>query len=200
MRRHLTKAAAKAMLAIAITFGAIAFNQTPARCADCSGENSQGIKRAFEVFGEQCKKQFGDPAGALARCFEPNVYNKILPIMKALGKDNRFGPGDRVFLPGETLNGTVTTGSSRVWQTAAPLNKDQLSIRASKLSPHGGLQIKVCGISENGSTKRIGTINFEESSTERNVVISGLQGRVVQIEILAAGSVANKIQYSLIAN
>lgn len=198
MRRHLTKA--KAMLAIAIAFGAISFNQTLARCADCGGENSQGIKRAFEVFGEQCKKQFGDPAGALAKCFERNVYNKILPIMKALGKDNRFGPGDRVFLLGETLNGTVTAGSSRVWQTAAPLNKDQLSIRASNLSPHGGLQIKVCRIGENGSAKSIGTINFEESSTERTAVISGVQGRIVQIEIFAAGSVANKIQYSLIAN
>lgn len=180
---------------VAAVFGSIAFQQTSAWCADCGSENPAGIKKAFEVFDEQCRKQLGEVSQQRSVCFAPNIYNKVLPILKALGKDNRFGPGDRIFLIGETLTGSLSAGATRIWQTAAPLNKDQLTIKFAKVSPHGSVQIRVCAVGEDGQAKRVGTINFEESAVagERAVSVSGVQSKIVRIEITAT----TKIQYSL---
>ena len=200
MKSLTRKTVLKATLIVAAVFGSITFQQTSASCAECGVENSAGIKKAFEVFHEQCRKQLGDTGQQRAVCFAPNVYNKILPILKALGKDNRFGPGDRIFLVGESLNATLSAGSTRIWQTAAPINKDQVTIKFAKVSPQGSVRLGVCVVGEDGQARRVGTINFEESAAagERAVSVSGVQSKIVRIEIAASGPAATtKIQYSL---
>lgn len=189
-------------LSIALGFELIPTVNLSASCADCESDNLPGIKKAFIAFDEQCKKQVAAGADQKKACFASNTYNKILPIMKALGKDNRFGPGDRILLVGETQNGNLVAGANRGFQTAAPVDKDSVTVKFSKIDGGNGALVKICAVGEDGSIKRVGTINFAENSEtgEKTATLSGVQGKILRVDIASFGGVAKKFQYKLTTN
>ena len=87
--------------------------------------------------------------------------------MKALSKDNRFGPGDRILLVGETQNGNLIAGANRDFQTLAPLDKDSLTVEINKTDGGNGALVKICTVDEDGTIKRVGTLNFAENNETR---------------------------------
>lgn len=188
--------------AIAFGFGFIPQVEQTASCAECESDNLPGIKKAFESFDTECKKQLADSADQRKGCFTSNIYNKILPIMKAFGKDNRFGPGDRILLIGETQNGNLLAGANRGFQTVAPVDKDSVTVKLQKIDGGNGAIVKICAVSEDGSMKRVGTINFAEDNEtgEKTATLSGVQGKIIRVDIASFGGVVKKFQYKLSTN
>lgn len=189
-------------LAIALGFGFIPSMDQSASCAECESDNLPGIKKAFTAFDENCKKQLADGNEQRKACFVPNVYNKLLPVLKALSKDNRFGPGDRILLVGETQNGNLIAGANRGFQTVAPVDKDTMTVKLNKIDGGNGALVKICTVDENGNMKRVGTINFAENNEtgEKTATLSGIQGKIVRVDIHSFGGVVKKFQYKLTTN
>lgn len=185
--------------AIALGFGLLPGMEQSASCAECESDNLPGIKKAFDSFDAECKKQLTAGEDQKKGCFVSNVYNKLLPIMKALSKDNRFGPGDRILLVGETQRGNLLAGANRGFQSVAPLDKDSLNIKLNKVEGGNGALVKICTVDENGVMNRVGTLNFEEKNetTEKTVNVSGVKGKIVRIDIHSFGGALKKFQYTL---
>jgi hypothetical protein len=181
MKKLLTTSIIGLGLAIALGFGFIPSLEQSAACADCESDNLPGIKKAFAAFDENCKKQLADGKDQTKGCFTSNVYNKVVPILKALSKDNRFGEGARVLLVGETQDGNLLAGANRGFQTVAPLDKDSLTIELNKIDGGNGALVKICTVDAQGVTKRVGTLNFEENNETgaKKTTVTGVQGKIV---------------------
>jgi hypothetical protein len=177
------------VIAVCIAFGLLPAIEQTASCAECESDNLSGIKKAFQAFDEQCAKQLAVERNA---CFASNTYNKILPIMKALGKNDRFGPSSRILVVGESQAGNLVAGATRGYQTAAPLDKDSVTV---KFTADGGSLVKICSVSEDGSMKRVGTISLAEKDEggEKTAAISGIRGKIIRIDI--ASGAGKKLQY-----
>lgn len=188
-----------AALAIAFGFGFVPSMEQSASCAECESDNLPNIKKAFEAFDENCKKQLAAGEDPKKACFVSNVYNKVLPIMKALSKDNRFGPGDRILFVGETQNGNLLAGANRGFQGGAPSDKDSLTVELNKLDGGNGAIVKICTVDDKGNLKRVGTLNFEENNETgpKKVTVTGIQGKIVRIDIASFGSAVKKFKYTL---
>jgi hypothetical protein len=186
-------------LAIVFGFGFVPRLEQKASCADCETDNLPGIKQQFETFDENCKKQLAAGEDPKKSCFVSNIYNKLLPIMKAFSKDNRFGPGDRILFIGEQQNGNLIAGANRGFQSGAPHDKDSMTIEINKIDGGNGALVRICTVDENGVQKRVGTLNFAESSEtgKKSVNVTGTQGKIVRIDIASFGSVVKKFQYQL---
>ena len=187
------------ILAIALGFGFIPAVEQTASCAECESDNLPGIKKAFEAFDAECKKQLAAGEDQKKGCFTSNVYNKILPILKGLAADNRFGPGDRILLIGIPQNGNLLAGANRGFQSVAPLDKDSLTIDLHKLDGGNGALVKICAVDASGNQTRVGTINFAEdnSTGKKTATVTGVKGKIVRVDIASFGSVVKKFKYTL---
>jgi hypothetical protein len=183
----------------ALGFGFIPQAEQRAACADCESDNLPEIKKAFDAFDENCKKQLAAGEDQKKGCFVSNVYNKLVPIMKALSKDNRFGPGDRILFVGEQQNGSLLAGTNRGFQSGAPLDKDSLTVEVNKTDGGNGALVKICTVDENGNQKRVGTLRFEENNEtgKKSVVVTGTKGKIVRIDFNSFGGAVKKFQYQL---
>ncbi len=188
--------------AIAVGFGFIPSLEQSAACADCESDNLPGIKKAFQDFDAECKKQIAAGEDPKKRCFVSNVYNKIIPILNALSRDNRFGPGERILLVGQTQNGNLLAGANRGFQTLAPSDKDSLTIDLNKVDGGNGALVKICTVDENGTTTRVGTIRFEENNQTgpQQATVSGTKGKIVRIDVHSFGGALKKFKYTLKAS
>jgi hypothetical protein len=190
-------------LAIGLGFGFIPSMDQSASCAECESDNLPGVKKAFETFDALCQKELEGEEKPRKACFVSNIYNKILPQMKSLGKDNRFGPGDRLLLVGESQNGNLLAGANRGFQTVAPVAKDSLTIELTKTDGGNGALVRICTVEDDGKTiKRVGTINFAEKNENgtQKAIITGIQGKVVRVDIASFGSAVKKFKYTLVTN
>lgn len=199
MKKFIVTSIVSLALVCALGFGFIPSMDQSAACADCDSDNLPGIKKAFLAFADECTKLVADGKEQPKKCFVANIYSKLLPIMKSLGKDNRFGPGDRILLVGETQVGNLVAGANREFQTAAPLDKDSLKIEVNKTDGGNGALIKICSVDEAGTVKRVGTINFAENGDTgtNEATITGVQGKIIRIEVASFGGVAKKFKYTL---
>jgi hypothetical protein len=199
MKKLLTTSIIGLGLAIALGFGFVPSLNQSASCAECDSDNLPGIKKAFQAFDENCKKQLAAGADPKKACYASNVYNKVVPILKALSKDNRFGEGDRVLLVGETQNGNLIAGADRGFQTIAPLDKDSLTIELNKLDGGNGAIVQICTVDENGTLKRVGTLNFPENNETgpKKTTVSGVQGKIVRVDVHSFGSAIKKFKYTV---
>jgi len=187
-------------LAVVLGFGFIPATEQTASCADCDTENLPDIQKAFNAFAAECAKLVADGKEEPKKCFIPNTYNKLLPIMKVFAKDNRFGPGDRILFPGETQVGNLIAGANRTFQAGAPSAKDTMTIEITKTDGKNGALIKVCAVDDKGNvTRPAANIKFEENEANgtKSVVATGIQGKIIRIQIASFGGVAKNFKYSL---
>src|SRR5688572_33255343 len=105
MKKLATTSIIGLILAIALGFGFIPAAEQKAFCAECETSNSVGIATIFTEFAKECEKRAAEGKRDRLICFGKNYYPLILPVMIALGRDNRFGPGDRLLLIGQTQSG-----------------------------------------------------------------------------------------------
>ena len=200
MKRILFIAVAALTLAVVFGFGFIPATERTASCADCDTSNMKGIADIFTEFVKECRKKDPDANQQPKKCLNQTIYNGILIVMKALGKDNRFGPGERILLVGETQNGNLLAGTNRGFNSVIPLNKDSLTVEVNKTDGRNGAIVKICAVDENGAQKRVGTINFPEDSNEtgkKTVTVTGVEGKVIRVDIESFGSAVRKFTYTL---
>ncbi len=185
--------------AIALGFGFIPSLEQSASCADCESDNLPAIQAQFAAFDAECKKQLTAGQDQKTGCFLSNVYNKLLPIMTALSRDNRFGPGDRIILVGQVQNGNLLAGANRGFQTVAPLDKDSLNVEINKIDGGNGALVKICTVDANGTMTRVGTLNFGENNQNgpQQTTITGTKGKIVRIDIHSFGGALKKFKYTL---
>lgn len=186
-------------LAIVYGFGFIPATEQKAACADCDTDNVPEIKKIFTDFAAECAKLVTDGKEQPKKCLVANIYNKLLPIMKAFSKDNRFGPGDRILFVGESQNGNLLAGANRSFQSGAPMAKDSLNVEVNKTDGGNGAIVKICSIDKDGVVKRVGTINFAENNDtgKQSTVVTGVEGKVIKIEVASFGSAVKKFTYVL---
>lgn len=199
MKRLLVTSILSLVLATAYGLGFIPSLNQSASCADCEAGNLPGVRKAFDAFDAECKKQLADGTDQRKGCLVSNVYNKILPVMKGLAKDNRFGPGDRILFIGESQNGNLVAGANRTFVAGAPSAKDNLKVEITKTDGDNGGFIRVCSIDDKGVIKSIGTAKFEEKEANgtKTINVTGVEGKVVQIEVASFGGVLKNFKYTL---
>jgi len=187
-------------LVIALGFGFIPSTEQKASCADCDTENLADIQKSFNAFVAECAKIVAEGKEEPKKCFIANTYNKLLPIMKAFAKDNRFGPGDRILFPGETQVGNLVAGANRTFQAGAPSAKDTMTIEISKTDGKNGALIKVCAVDDKGNiTRPAANIKFEEDEANgtKSVTATGIQGKIIRIQVASFGGVVKNFKYTL---
>lgn len=187
-------------LAIALSFGFIPQAEQKASCADCDASNLNGISNIFSEFVKECRKKVPDADQQPKKCLQQSIYNGIALVMKALGKDNRFGPGDRLLFIGESQSGNLIAGANRGFNSVVPLNKDSLTVTVNKTDGKNGAIVKICTVDENGVQKRVGTLNFAEDGAEKetkSVTVTGVEGKVIHIDVASFGSAIRKFTYTL---
>jgi hypothetical protein len=185
--------------AIATGFGLISPLERSASCADCNNDDATIAKKIYDKFTEECAKLIPDPKIPKKACLAVNTYNKLLPTLKQLAKDNRFGPGDRILFPGEAQNGLLVAGVNRTFQAGAPSAKNSMKVTLNKTDGGNGAIVKICAIDESGGLTRVGTLNFAEDNNTgpKSVDVSGIEGKIVRIEVASFGGALKKFKYTL---
>jgi hypothetical protein len=185
--------------AIALGFGFIPSLEQTASCADCNNDDATVAKKIYDKFTEECGKVLKDPKIPAKLCLAVNTYNKLLPTLKQLAKDNRFGPGDRILFPGEAQNGLLVAGTNRTFQAGAPSAKNTMKVTVNKRDGGNGAIVKICAVDDKGVLTRVGTINFAEDGTTgaKSADVSGIEGKIVRVEVASFGGALKKFQYTL---
>ncbi len=199
MKKLLVSSILGLALVAALGFGFIPSMEQSASCADCAADNLPAAKKAFLAFDEQCKKQLADSKDQTKGCFVSNVFNKILPVLKGLAKDNRFGPGDRILFIGESQNGNLVAGANRTFLAGAPSAKATLKVEVTKTNGENGAFIRVCAVDSAGNIKSVGTAKFDEKEADgtKAINLTGIEGKIIQIEVASFGGALKNFKYSL---
>ena len=186
-------------LAIAFGFGFVPSMEQKASCADCDTDNLPQIQAEFTSFAAECAKLVADGKEQPKKCLVANIYNKLVPIMKVFSKDNRFGPGDRILFVGESQNGNLVAGANRTFQSGAPMPKDTLTVQVDKTDGKNGAIVAICSVDKDGVVKRVGTLNFAENNDTgtQSTVVTGVEGKVIRIQIASFGGSAKMFKYVL---
>lgn len=186
-------------LAIVFGFGFVPSMEQKASCAECDADNLPQIQKIYTDFAAECAKLVADGKEQPKKCFIPNTYNKLVDVMRIFSKDNRFGPGDRILFVGESQNGNLIAGANRTFQGGAPMPKDSLTVQLTKTDGRNAATVKICSIDKDGTVKRIGTINFAENADNgtQSTVVTGVEGKVVRIEVASFGSAVKNFKYTL---
>jgi hypothetical protein len=201
MKKLLVSSILGLALVAALGFGFIPSMEQSASCADCNSDDKTVAMKIYEKFTEECTKLIPDattPAKQKA-CYVVNTYNKLLPKLKALAKDNRFGPGDRILFVGESQNGNLLAGANRTFQAGAPSPKNTMKVTVNKTDGANGALVKICSIGADGKITPHGNIKFDENNNTgaKSLDVSGLEGRIVRIEVASFGKAVAKFKYTL---
>ena len=186
-------------LAIALGFGFIPATEQKASCAECDPDNINTVREIFKAFDEACKKANGGQGLDRVNCFVISLYSPVLQQMKVFSRDNRFGPGDRILFVGESQNCLLIAGANRTFQSGIVLDKDSLTVTVNKTDGRSGAIVKICTADENGTLKRVGTLNFAEDNNtgSKSTTVTGVKGKVVRISVESFGGVAKNFKYTL---
>jgi len=190
-------------LVAALGFGFIPSMEQSASCADCNSEDASNAKKIYDKFNEECNKLVPDAKSASnafnKACLVLDKYNKILPTLKAFAKDNRFGPGDRILFVGEAQNGNLIAGANRTFQAGSPSPKNTMKVTVNKTDGGNGAIVRVCSIGTDGKITSHGSFKFDENNNTgpKSIDVTGMEGRIVRVEVASFGGVAKKFKYVL---
>ena len=134
-----------------------------------------------------------------AKPFVLATYNKILPTLKKLAKDNRFGPGDRILFVGEGQAGNLVGGVNRTFQSGIPSAKNTMKVTVTKTNGNNGANIIICTIEPDGKLTKVGSIKFpdDKSTGAKSVDVTGIEGKIVRVEVASFGGLVGNFKYSL---
>lgn len=199
MKRLLVTSVLSLVLAAAYGLGFIPSLERSASCADCNSEDASVAKKIYDKFSEECNKLVPNTAVPEKVCIALDKYNKILPTLKAFAKDNRFGPGDRILFVGEAQNGNLVAGANRTFQSGAPSPKNTMKVTVNKTDGKNGAIVKICAVDKDGNLSRVGTITFPEddSTGAKSADVSGIEGKIVRVEVASSGGVTKNFKYTL---
>lgn len=114
--------------------------------------------------------------------------------------NNRWTIGPRRMEWGKIQTGSVVSTFSRVFISAAPVDKDSITVKVKKVEGKAQADIIICKVDDKGNFIKIGQLEFDKGNDNEGEVItktfSGVKGHLVQVRI-DADSVAKKFEYQL---
>jgi hypothetical protein len=179
-------------------------------------------RSAAQIFGDLYKK-WGDVAiatgcvvsvtagtggiglAATLECIrKADKYAKAVEDMVKFFNENanngRWTIGPRKIEFGTTQSGAVVSASSRVFISAAPVDKDSITVKVKKISGKAQADIIICKVDEKGNFVKLAQFEFGKGDNnegqEITKTVSGVKGHLVQVRI-DADSVVSKFEYRL---
>lgn len=114
--------------------------------------------------------------------------------------NNRWTIGPRRIEWGNTQTGSVVSTFSRVFISAAPVDKDSMTVKVKKVEGKAQADIIICKVDDKGNFIKLAQVEFDKGDDNEGQIITktvtGVKGHLVQVRI-DADSVVNKFQYQL---
>lgn len=132
--------------------------------------------------------KYAEAAEAMVKFFNANADN------------GRWTIGPRRIEWGKAQSGSVVSAFSRVFISAAPIDKDNVTVKVKKIEGKAQADVIICKVDEKGKTTKLAQVEFDKGNDnegqEITKTVTGVKGHLVQVRI-DADSVVNKFEYKL---
>ena len=128
---------------------------------------------------------------------------KMVSFFNAAVNNSRWTIGPRRMDWGKVQTGAVVSTFSRVFISAAPVDKDSFTVKVKKMDGKAQSDIIICKVDDKGNFIKIAQFEFAEG--DENVgqtitkTVTGVKGHLVQVRI-DADSVVKKFEYQFTAS
>jgi len=133
-------------------------------------------------------EKYAEAAEAMVKFFNANADN------------GRWTIGPRRIEWGKPQTGAVVSTFSRVFISAAPIDKDSVTIKIKKIDGKAQADVIICKVDEKGKTTKLAQVEFDKGDDnegqEITKTVTGVKGHLVQVRI-DADSVVKKFEYKL---
>ena len=124
----------------------------------------------------------------------------MVRFFNAAADNGRWTIGPRRIEWGKAQTGTVVSTFSRVFISAAPVDKDAITVKVRKIDGRAQADVIVCKIDEKGNFIKLAQFEFDRGAgtggEEITRTVTGVKGHLVQVRI-DADSVVSKFEYRL---
>lgn len=125
---------------------------------------------------------------------------QMVKFFNERANNSRWTIGPRRIEWGKVQTGTVISTASRVFISAAPVDKDSITVKVKKNDGKAQADIIICKVDEKGRFVKLAQVEFAEGDAnvgqEITKTVSGVQGHLVQVRI-DADSAVRKFEYQL---
>lgn len=128
------------------------------------------------------------------------AVEQMVSFFNAAVNNNRWTIGPRRMEWGKIQTGSVVSTFSRVFISAAPVDKDSITVKVKKTDGKAQADIIICKVDDKGNFIKLAQVEFDKGNDNEGEVITktvtGVKGHLVQVRI-DADSVVNKFAYQL---
>lgn len=125
---------------------------------------------------------------------------EMVKFFNAAANNSRWTIGPRRIEWGNVQKGTVISTASRVFISAAPVDKDSFTVKVKKIDGKAQADIIICKVDEKGNFVKLAQVEFakgdENIGQEITKTVSGVKGHLVQVRI-DADSAVRKFEYEI---
>ena len=126
---------------------------------------------------------------------------QMVKFFNAAADNGRWTIGPRRIEWGKAQNGAVVSTFSRVFISAAPVDKDSITVKVKKVDGKAKADVIICKVDDKGNFIKLAEFEFSKGDDEGQEItktVSGVKGHLVQVRI-DADSVVNKFEYKLMS-
>ena len=157
-------------------------------CVAAVNVGTGGVAMAATLNCIKNAKKYAEAAEAMVSFFNLAMNN------------NRWTIGPRRMEWGKMQTGAVVSTFSRVFISAAPVDKDSITVKVKKVEGKAQADIIICKVDEKGNFVKLAQVEFDKGDDNEGQVITktvtGVKGHLVQVRI-DADSVVKKFEYQL---
>jgi len=157
-------------------------------CVAAVNVGTGGVAMAATLTCIKNAKKYAEAAEAMVSFFNAAMNN------------NRWTIGPRRIDWGNAQTGTVVSTFSRVFISAAPVDKDSFTVKVKKTDGKAQADIIICKVDDKGNFVKLAQFEFAEGDEnigqEITKTVSGVKGHLVQVRI-DADSAIKKFEYKL---
>jgi hypothetical protein len=128
------------------------------------------------------------------------AVESMVKFFNAAANNGRWTIGPRRIEWGNAQTGALVSTASRVFISAAPVDKDSITVKVKKVDGKAQADIIICKVDEKGNFVKLAQVEFDKGDDNVGQVItktvSGVKGHLVQVRI-DADSVIKKFEYQL---
>jgi hypothetical protein len=157
-------------------------------CVVAVNAGTGGVAMAATLNCIKNAKKYAEAVEKMVKFFNENAGN------------SRWKIGPRQIEWGKVQTGTVVSATSRVFVSAAPVDKDSVTIKVKKIEGKAQTDIIICKVDEKGNFIKLAQVEFAKGDDNEGQTItktvSGVKGHLVQVRV-DSDSVAKKFEYQL---
>jgi hypothetical protein len=157
-------------------------------CVVAVNAGSGGVAMAATLNCIKNAKKYAEAVEAMVKFFNANAGN------------SRWKIGPRQIEWGKGQTGAVVSTLSRVFVSAAPIDKDSVTVKVKKTDGKAQADIIICKVDEKGNFIKLAQVEFakgdENIGQEITKTVSGVKGHLVRVRI-DADSAVKKFEYKV---